>query len=142
MDQEEFSLEALRSFIKERGAGWETTLSLLTPSEMAQRLGLLPTNIEQELVTELGLDRPIEKQQTRRRPRKANNPGIVGLPSKIDWRDYDGKNWTTPIRDQGACGFCVAFGTVAVLEALLKIKTFKDASRSVDLSEVTRVQPG
>ena len=56
----------------------------VTLSEMAQRLGLLPTNIELELVTELGLDRPIEKQQTRRRPRKVNNPGTVGLPSKID----------------------------------------------------------
>jgi len=138
MDQEEFSLEALRSSIKERGAEWEpeeTTLSLLTPSERVQRLGLLPTNVELGVVTELGLDRPIEKQQTRRRPRKSSNPGAVGLPSKIDWRDYDGKNWTTPIRDQGACGSCVAFGTVAALEALLKIRTFKDAGRSVDLSE-------
>ena len=137
MDQE-FSLEALRSSIKERGAEWEpeqTALSLLAPSERVQRLGLLPTNVELGLVTELGLDRPIEKQQTRRRPRKSSNPGTVGLPSKIDWRDYDGKNWTTPIRDQGACGSCVAFGTVAALEALLKIRAFKDASRSVDLSE-------
>lgn len=103
MDQEEFSLEALRSAVKEKGALWEpaeTTLSLLSAEERKQWLGLLPTSVELGVVTELGLDKPIESQKTARR-RKASNPGSVGLPSKLDWRDINGVNWTTPIRDQG-----------------------------------------
>lgn len=140
MDQEEFSLEALRSAVKEKGALWEpaeTPLSLMSAEERATRLGLLPTDKELGTVTELGLDKPVESRETPRRTRRRrpSNPGSVGLPSKIDWRDINGVNWTTPIKNQGSCGSCVAFGTIAVLETLLKIRTFRDAGRSIDLSE-------
>ena len=35
----------------------------------------------------------------------------------LDWRDLNGKNWMSPVSDQGNCGSCVAFASVAVLEA-------------------------
>ena len=44
-----------------------------------------------------------------------------GLPSKLDWRDVDGINWMTPMRNQAACGSCVAFGTLGAVEARLNI---------------------
>ena len=34
-----------------------------------------------------------------------------------DWRNEKGHNWTTPIKDQGPCGSCVSFATVALLES-------------------------
>jgi C1A family cysteine protease len=55
------------------------------------------------------------------------------LPSKIDWRT-NGGNYLTPVRDQAFCGSCVAFGTVAVLESMIKIKA-RTPSLAVDLSE-------
>lgn len=50
------------------------------------------------------------------------------LPKWFDWRWLaDG---LVPIKDQGHCGSCWAFGTVAVLESLVKIHTGKTESLS------------
>ncbi len=112
MDQEEISLETLKSAVKDKGAKWtpeETTLTLLSTEEKAQRLGLLPTEMETSLATELGLDKPLTSKKSSKKTSKASNPGSAGLPSKIDWRNVSGVNWTTSIKDQGSCGSCVAF---------------------------------
>jgi hypothetical protein len=53
------------------------------------------------------------------------------LPSAFDWRNYNGQNYCTPIRNQGGCGSCWAFATVGALECNIKIMD----NASVDLSE-------
>lgn len=45
----------------------------------------------------------------------------ANLPAMVDWRNKDGKNWVSPILDQGNCGSCVAFAAVGVLETQYKI---------------------
>jgi len=57
----------------------------------------------------------------------------ASLPTKVDWRANNG-NYVTPVRDQAFCGSCVAFGTVAVLESMIKIKAGAPGL-AVDLSE-------
>ncbi len=52
----------------------------------------------------------------------------AGQPSSFDWRDEGG---VTPVKDQGNCGSCWAFGTVAPLESAIKIRE----GITVDLSE-------
>jgi len=58
--------------------------------------------------------------------------------SAWDWRDatYNGHtgDWTTPIRNQANCGSCYAFGPLASIESLIKIKQ-SDPDLSIDLSE-------
>lgn len=54
--------------------------------------------------------------------------GSAGQPSSFDWRDEGG---VTPVKDQGNCGSCWAFGTVAPLESAIKIRE----DITVDLSE-------
>lgn len=50
------------------------------------------------------------------------------LPPRFDWRELGG---CTPIRNQGGCGSCWAFGTMAPLECNILIKDHEE----VDLSE-------
>jgi hypothetical protein len=55
-------------------------------------------------------------------------------PSALDWRNIGGEDWTTPIRYQGLCGSCVAFGTIGAIESRMEIDS-GDPSLNPDLSE-------
>jgi hypothetical protein len=46
---------------------------------------------------------------------------LVRDATALDWRNKDGKNYVSPILDQGRCGSCVAFSTVATFETQLNI---------------------
>lgn len=59
---------------------------------------------------------------------------FIGSPIKYDLRDVQGKNFTTPIRDQKDCGSCVAFGSCGALESTKKIAD-SDSSKTLDYSE-------
>nr|XP_053651838.1 dipeptidyl peptidase 1-like [Cherax quadricarinatus] len=45
------------------------------------------------------------------------------LPENFDWRDVEGVNYVSPVRDQESCGSCYAFATMGMLEARLRIAT-------------------
>ncbi|GFS44135.1 dipeptidyl peptidase 1, partial [Trichonephila inaurata madagascariensis] len=45
------------------------------------------------------------------------------LPQEFDWRNVSGVNYVSPIRDQGGCGSCYAFSSMAMLESRLRIQT-------------------
>lgn len=52
----------------------------------------------------------------------------------FDWRNVSGTDWTTTIKDQGACGSCWAFGSLAAIEAQNNIEK-ADPSIDLDLAE-------
>jgi hypothetical protein len=103
-DQLETRLRLIREAIAEKGAQWEageTSLSRLSSEDFKKMLGakpVLPEGAEEEA------------KKTRE-----------DQPGEIDWRNKDGEDWTTPIRDQGPCGSCAAFGTLGAFESLLDI---------------------
>ncbi|KAL7637923.1 UNVERIFIED_CONTAM: hypothetical protein RMT77_011536 [Armadillidium vulgare] len=45
------------------------------------------------------------------------------LPENFDWRDVEGVNYVSPVRDQANCGSCYSFASMASLEARLRIAT-------------------
>ncbi|HKI89252.1 MAG TPA: C1 family peptidase, partial [Draconibacterium sp.] len=50
-----------------------------------------------------------------------------------DWRDRQGKNWITPIRNQGTCGSCWAFASTGATEAMVNL--YFNQQLNLDLSE-------
>ena len=59
---------------------------------------------------------------------------IVDSPDEFSWKHIDGKDWTTPARNQGNCGSCWLFGAMGVFESVIKIKE-GCADLNLDLSE-------
>jgi len=45
------------------------------------------------------------------------------LPEAWDWRDVNGVNYVSEVRDQGGCGSCYAFSSMGMLESRLKVLT-------------------
>lgn len=50
--------------------------------------------------------------------------GAAPLPAEFDLRHLG--NGTAPVRDQGSCGSCWAFGTKGVVESLVRLRDAKD----------------
>lgn len=48
---------------------------------------------------------------------------VANLPEEFDWRNVNGVNYISPVRDQGSCGSCYIFSSMALLEARLRIAT-------------------
>lgn len=62
---------------------------------------------------------------------------IVGaaLPSSFDWRNYEGHSYIGPVRDQGTCGDCYAFGAAAAAESAYNISNSLYDDQTIDFSE-------
>ncbi|MFH0862121.1 MAG: C1 family peptidase [Candidatus Altiarchaeota archaeon] len=55
------------------------------------------------------------------------------LPASFDWRNQNGKNWLSGIRDQAACGSCYAHSPIGAAEAKYNIE--QNTPGDLDLSE-------
>ena len=60
-------------------------------------------------------------------------PGCI-IPDSFDWRNYQGKNWLNPVRNQAQCGSCWAFSTVGAVEGTYNVEQNLPAANR-DLSE-------
>ena len=63
---------------------------------------------------------------------KRDNPRVY--PTALDWRNYNGKNYVTSIKDQANCGSCWAHAACAILESAILINT-EQPGYDLDLSE-------
>ncbi|MCI4341662.1 MAG: C1 family peptidase [Thermoplasmata archaeon] len=114
-------IEEVRQQIASRRLRWnagETSVSHLSPELRARRLGLLYRG-------------PTADELSAAQPAVAP---VGAVPPAIDWRAFRGVNWVTSVKDQGACGSCVAFGTLGATESQLAIDAGSGGAL-VDLSE-------
>lgn len=128
---DDVNLDRLREAAVRSGAPWSpqiTRMSELSPEQARKRLGFVPRP------GTLGV---VERE--RRGAAKLARPLIaaappISIPLKFNWRDKGGADFVTPVRDQGECGSCVAFGALAVMEAQIRISD-GTPNAEVDLSE-------
>ena len=59
---------------------------------------------------------------------------LIDTPEYFNWMDYEGKDWTTPARQQGMCGSCWLFAAYGALESVINIREGL-ADLDPDLSE-------
>ncbi|MDJ0837091.1 MAG: C1 family peptidase [Acidobacteriota bacterium] len=128
MTQEGLSSTQLNAVLKSEGAPWQagdTPLSDLSEDELKQRLGYEP-----------GPDEPSLDERIALSTGHLAEAGLTaaGAPASFDWRNRGGKNYITPVKNQGGCGSCVAFGTAAAVEGMVRIRR-NNANDPVDFSE-------
>ena len=110
--------------IKKAGLKWKpgvSRISSLSRVKQNSRLGLLVDKSEMQRIENL-----ITSESAAVRG--------FGIPDRFDWQQHDGKNWITDVGDQGNCGSCVAFASLATMEAQARIQEL-DSNWPLDLSE-------
>ena len=131
MANEGFSIKETQTAISKAKADWiaaENPFTAMSEEEQSLLLGYTPGPEDDSL----------EKRES---IAKANVEAFkvipseaIGYPSSYDLRNIGGKNFITPIKNQGSCGSCVAFGVAATAEGRFK-RQRNNPNLNVDYSE-------
>lgn len=130
---ESLDVKQLRSDLEKAGQPWainpDNPIMQLTEEQRSHLLGFTPPPGETTLEEAVALDEKAEQVTYEMIAAEA----VIGAPASFDHRNVAGKNYTTPVKNQGGCGSCVAFGTCAVMETTYK--RAYNTTADLDLSE-------
>ena len=119
-------LSKLQSSISSTNAGWQakkTSMFSLSADERKMRLGYIPKANEPSLVEieKIASDKAVRYLNLMTSRTLSFARFSKGAPNEWDWRNVNGRNFIDKVWDQGNCGSCVAFATVAALESNARI---------------------
>ena len=66
---------------------------------------------------------------------------ILNLPESWDWRNVQGVNYVSPVRNQESCGSCYSFASMGMLEARIRILTNNSQTPILSPQEVVSCSP-
>ncbi len=126
----EYDLATVKAAVEESPYDWvagETPLTRLSERERKLRLGVaMPSESD---LARMARDGAAVSEAALRVSRDNTT-----LPTAFNLHDVDGRSYVAGVRDQGACGSCVAFGSVGVLEGTARWMR-RTPGLPVDLSE-------
>jgi C1A family cysteine protease len=122
------SVASIQEALRTTSATWEAgenAITALSETERARLLGVAPPP-----------GAPTAEQMARRAPPPAIafESDAIAAPAAYDLRNVSGNNYVTPIKNQGGCGSCVAFGVASIIETKLRLQR-GNPGLAVDLSE-------
>lgn len=131
-------LAQLRATLAEQGDPWlaaETTVSRMSEDRKRVLLGV-PVPSDDEIEARAGQPEAMAAAAMSTAGASVASPEApsASLPGAFDLRNVGGRNYITPIRNQGGCGSCVAFGVVASMESTAEY-TRGVPNLNLDLSE-------
>ena len=107
-------VDAIINELNRRGSRWcadHNSMMRLSPEERRRRLGAV-----------------VIGENTG--PMLEEEGSVSDLPAVLDWRNNNGVNAVSPIKDQGHCGSCWAFSTTAGLESQMLMRGLSPANQS------------
>ncbi|MCK3685304.1 PKD domain-containing protein [Maribellus sp. YY47] len=109
----------INNYLKEKGAKWVAGLTSVSELSYAERKSLygqsvFPAAFEFYAGGIISTETSIESTL---KSATASSPYV----EEWDWRNRHGKNWISPVTNQGACGSCWAFASTGAVEAMVNV---------------------
>ena len=124
------------------GCDIETIRDGKNPYSPEYAVCILPNKTKTSVIKLMDMDKKISVGITPLKTKSINVSEItkeiedfgVETPTTFDWRNKEGENWMTSVRDQGNCGSCWAFAAVGGVEPKINIAR-NDSDFDVNLAE-------
>ncbi|MFH1282159.1 MAG: C1 family peptidase [bacterium] len=102
-------------------------------TKMGVEIGAVTTLTDLSEKSTIGSVR-LENHEQEHNPEALPKDTLPITPPSFDWRNHNGSNWMTSVKDQAGCGSCWAFAAVGSVEAVNNIH-LNNPNSDIDLSE-------
>lgn len=131
-EQDSIKIEKISTQIKKCGYSWQankTSISRLTYQQKMHMFGNPLPNLRGFEYYSGGVFDLTEPKYIK----SASLVGTCSIVPSFDWRNRHGKNWMTPVRNQGAYGTCPIFSATGATEAFINL--YYNQLLNLDLAE-------